>query len=144
MAVNVEVLFLKDIRMRISVLWIFFAVMMSAHYAMYLFEPGAIARVISGEMVLWPELAFAESLINWLIPLTMAFLSITLKDEFNKKANLALGAVFTIYGILHIVSCPIAHVFDNPAVHQVLISASTIVVTAIIAWYAYKWTKVEE
>ena len=64
-------------------LWIFFAVAMSAHYAMYLFEPGALEKVISGEMSLSPGLSIAEVLVNWLIPLVMAFLSVTLRDVTN-------------------------------------------------------------
>ena len=54
------------LRTRISVLWIFFAVAMAAHYALYAFEPGALEDVMSGEMALQPELAMAETLMNCL------------------------------------------------------------------------------
>lgn len=114
---------------------------MSAHYALYVFEPGSLQKVISGEMALSPELAMGETLTNWLIPLTMAFLSSTLRKVTVRRLNLVLGGIFTILGIFHLVTCPIVHIYTNPSIHQSLISISTIVVTALIFWYAYKWPK---
>lgn len=124
-------------------MWIFFSVAMSAHYAMYLFEPGAVEKVISGEMALSSGLAIAEVLVNWLIPLAMALLSVTLRGVTNRRVNLVLSGVFTILGIIHLMTCPIVHIYDNPSIHQLLISISTVVATALIFWYAYKWSKHE-
>jgi hypothetical protein len=114
---------------------------MSAHYALYIFEPGSLQKVISGEMTLSSELAMAETLTNWLIPLTMAFLSTTLGRVATRRLNLVLGGIFTVLGIFHLMTCPIVHIYTNPSIHQSLISISTIVVTALIFWYAYKWPK---
>jgi hypothetical protein len=82
---------------------------MSAHYALYLYEPGVLQKVINEEMALSPELALVETFTNWLIPLTMAFLTVTLADAKNRYLNLILGGVFTLLGIIHLGICPIVH-----------------------------------
>ena len=128
----------------ISVLWIFLAVANSAHYVMYVcFEPGAIQKMAcmhtSEERTKNARLAIGEAFISWLIPLTMAFLSVTLGYLANRSLNMVLGGFFTLYGIIHIAKCPVVHISKKPSVHQVLISISTIVVTALIFWYAWSW-----
>jgi hypothetical protein len=124
---------------RISVLWIFFAVANAAHYAMCVFEPGALQKILSGALTLRARTAIGEALASWLIPLTMAFLSVTLGDLANRDLNMVLGGLFTLWGIIHIAICPIVHVSDKPSAHQLLICISTIVVTALIFWLAWSW-----
>ena len=133
-----------DAMIRLSVLWIFLAVANSAHYVMYVcFEPGAIQKMAcmhtSEERTKNARLAIGEVFTSWLIPLTMAFLSVTLGDLTNRYLNMVLGGFFTLYGIIHIAKCPVVHISKNPSVHQLLICISTIVVTAIIFWYAWSW-----
>jgi multidrug transporter EmrE-like cation transporter len=66
----------------------------------------------------------------------MAFLVLTLKDKTNRWTNIILGIVFTVLNIVHL----IMHFTLVPlTVHQVLIVGSTVVFTALIAWYAWKW-----
>jgi hypothetical protein len=124
---------------RISVLWIFFAVANSAHYAMYVFEPGALQKILSEKTILRARTAIGEAFTSWLIPLTMAFLSVTLKDLANRNLNIVLGGLFTVLSIIHIAICPILHISNKPSVHQLLICISTLVVAALIFWYAWSW-----
>jgi len=72
-----------------------------------------------------------------LVPLVMSFLTVTLKDALNRKANLVLGGIFTILNIAHIFGCPVA----RSSAHQILIALSMIVVSLLIVWYAWKWPK---
>ena len=135
---------IEDVMIRISVLWIFLTVANSAHYAMYVcFEPGAIQKMAClhtpEEMAKNARIAIGETLISWLIPLTMAFLSVTLANPANRTLNLVLGGFFTLYGIFHIAKCPIVHISKKPSVSQLLISTSTIVVAALIFWFAWSW-----
>ncbi len=128
----------------ISVLWIFLAVANSAHYVMYVcWDPGAIQKMAcmhtSEERTKNARLAIGEAFTSWLIPLTMAFLSVTLGDLANRSLNMVLGGFFTLYGIVHIAICPVVHISKKPSVHQLLICISTIVVTALIFWYAWSW-----
>ena len=122
---------------RILVLWIWMAVAMSAHSLLFLFEPGAIEKVISGEMAMGSGMLLLSALF-WLVPLVMAFLSVTLSDLANRWANMILGIVFTVFNLFHLIE----HLAE-PSVHQILIIGSTVVVTALIFWYALKWPKQE-
>ncbi len=131
---------------RIAVLWLFMAVAYSAHMALSIFEPGVIELIAAGEMQI-SEVEFTFSaLFAWLIPLTMAFLSMTLKDLANRWANIVLGIVFTTVNIFHLVfeqqAQPAVHMAE-PSVHQLLLNCSTVVVTALIVWYAWRWPKQE-
>jgi len=115
------------LKIKISVLWIFMAVAMSAHGVLSFMEPG--------EMAVGSGMLFFMSLFWW-VPLVMAFLSITLKDVANRWANMILGIVFTALNLFHLIE----H-FAEPSVHQILIIGSTVTVTALIFWYALKWPK---
>ena len=135
---------LEDVMIRISVLWIFLAVVSTAHYVMYVcFEPGAIQKMAcmhtSEERTKNARLAIGEAFTSWLIPLTMAFLTVIIGDFANRPLNIALGGFFTIYGIIHIAMCPVVHFSKKPSVHQVLLSISAILVAALIFWYAWSW-----
>ena len=72
------------LKVRIAVLWILLAVCFcSAGYILHLFEPGAIEEIMSGEMygVEITEWWLLFLYLLWLIPMIMAFLSVTLKDH---------------------------------------------------------------
>jgi len=121
-------------KIRISVLWLFMAVAMSAHSILAFMDPAAMEEL--GEMQMSAGM-FVFMALFWLIPLIMAFLSLTLKDSASRWANIVLGIVFTLLNIWHLVE----HLTTALAVHQILIIASTVVVTALIAWYAWKWPR---
>ena len=122
-------------KIRISVLWLFMAVAMSAHNALFFMEPGAIDKI--GDMAMGPGMLLFMALFWW-VPLVMAFLSVTLKDSANRWTNVVLGIVFTILNIGHLIE----HI-AKPSPAQLLLIASTVVVTALIAWYAWRWPKQE-
>ena len=121
-------------KIRISVLWIFMAVAMSAHSVLYLMGPGAIEEIEG--MHLSAGMFFFMA-IFWWVPLVMAVLSLTLKDPANRWANFVLGIVFTILNIVHLITEQLA----QPSAHQILIIGSTVVVTGLIAWFAWRWPK---
>jgi len=122
-------------KIRISVLWIFMAVAMSAHGVLAFMEPGAMEQI--GEMQMGAGM-FLFMALFWWVPLVMAVLSVTLKDLANRWTNMILGIVFTALNIFHLTE----HLAD-PSAHQILIIGSTVVVTALIFWYALKWPKQE-
>jgi len=122
-------------KIRISVLWIFMAVAMSAHGVLAFMEPGAMEQI--GEMQMGAGMLLFMALFWW-VPLVMAVLSVTLKDLANRWTNMILGIVFTALNIFHLIE----HL-ANPSAHQILIIGSTVVVTALIFWHALKWPKQE-
>ena len=120
---------------RIAVLWLFMAVAMSAHSVLAFMEPGAMEKIAGRAMGPGMMLFMA---IFWWVPLVMAVLSVTLKDSANRWANFILGIVFTLLNIFHLTE----HL-AKPSIHQLLLIGSTVVVTALIAWFAWKWPKQE-
>jgi len=126
---------MENVKIRIAVLWILMAVFMSAHSIVSFSEPGVIDQIISEEIFegMDPEQALFMMSLFWLIPLWMAFVSVILKNSINRWVNIILGIVFTILSIWHITQpcCEMAH--------QKLIVGSTIVVSALIVWLAYRW-----
>jgi len=125
------------LKVRISMLWVFMAVAMYRCWSCL--EPGVVEKILAGEMARFqtPAMLLFAALF-WLVPLAMAFLSVTLKDVANRWANIILGIVFTLLNIYHLT----IH-FPEPSAHDLLIVGSTIVVTALIAWYAWKWPEQE-
>ena len=55
---------LLPLRIRIAVLWLSVTVALSAHAILYLYEPGAIQKVMSGEMAMGPVLSLSETLTS--------------------------------------------------------------------------------
>jgi hypothetical protein len=124
----------EDWRIKISVLWLFWTVAFLVSLVSALFDPGAMAQITAGEIAgfqVTPELILLTT-IMMLVPLVMAFLSLTLKDSINRWANVVLGVTYT--GIC---------LFDwlgslaEPA-HQILMHISRIMASALIVWYAWK------
>ena len=130
------------LKVRIAVLWIFLAVGMSASMILALMGPGFIEEVMSGEMEgmkISAGLTIFFSLF-WLIPLIMAFLSVTLKDGANRKTNLILGILFLVFNIIHLIS----HLVQgNLPVDHLVMCIFAIVVPALIVWYSWKWPREE-
>ena len=124
-----------NFKIKISVLWIFMAVAVSAHGIMGMMEPDLIEQLISGEMQVGPAMSVFMALF-WLIPLIMAYLSLSLKDGANRWSNMILGIIFVVLNVYHFIE----HL-AQPSVHQILIIGSTVVVAVLIFWHALKWPR---
>jgi len=117
---------------RIAVLWVLMAVATSAHGIMGFLEAGKVegAALPTGMLIFMG--------LFWLIPLWMAFVSLTVKGSPSRWANFVLGIIFTVLNIVHFIE----HLAP-PSPVQILIIGSAVVATALIAWYAWKWPKQE-
>lgn len=123
-------------KIRISFLWVFMAVAMSAHIALYIFEPGAIEKIIKGEWNL-DEGMFVVLSFFWLVPLTMAVLSVSLKGLINRWTNIIVGVAAIAFSIAH----SVLYLFKEPSIHQFIILGSSIIVAVLILFHALKWPK---
>jgi hypothetical protein len=127
--------FLEDWRIKISVLWLFYAVAFLVVLSLGAFEPGAIEQVMSGEIggiKITPELLFGLAALI-LVPLIMAFLSLTLKDSVNRWANIIVGIVFTVLQLI-----ALGELVAAPVAWEILMEISKVVAPALIVWYAWK------
>ena len=124
---------LLDLKLRMIVLWIWAAIAISAHSCLAFLQPGMIEKVMSGEKAVGPGMMVLMA-FSWLIPLIMAFLSIALKDNANKWTNRILGIIIAISSLFHFYE----HIIE-PNIHQILIVGSTVVVSAFLIFYSWKW-----
>ena len=128
-------------RMKISVLWLAFAVSTSAAMIIWFVEPGIIEQIMTtGEMI--TETLSEGNLVffalYWLIPLSMAFLTQILKYSLNRWLNFVLGIIFAILTIYYFVSHLMSGWFTAA---NSLILMFSLVITILIAWYAWDLPK---
>ena len=128
-------------KIKISILWISFAISTSAAMILWFVEPGIIKQIMTtGEMI--TEKLSEGNLIffalYWLIPLSMAFLAQILKYSLNRWLNFVLGLVFAIFTIYYFISHLIQGWFT---VANFLILIFSFVITVLIAWYSWKLPK---
>jgi hypothetical protein len=129
-----------NLRVKLAVLWVFIAVGMSAAMLLFLMLPGVIEEVIAGEieaMEISQGVLFMFSLF-WLVPLAMAFFSITLKRTSNRVLNIALGLFFAVFYVVDMSGDLIKG--EKFFAHHVL--TIVMVVAAVrIFLYALKWQR---
>jgi hypothetical protein len=135
-SVVMEALALKT---RLAVLWLFVAVTMSANTLLYLIVPGVIDEIRAGTVVgmqAGPELLLTMAIMYYWVPLVMAVVSLTLKDKVNRWASIIVG-IFYVGFILFELFMNVTTVCYP---YVILMDTSAIVVAALIAYSAWKWT----
>ena len=123
---------MEDWKIKIAVLWLIYAAVGLGSGFFMLLEEGVIEQIIAGELMgtkITPEIILIDT-IFLLIPLVMAFLSLTLKDSINRWANIIVS-IFSI-GLMLIAFT------ESPAPYAILLNLSMIVAAALIIWYAWK------
>ncbi|VVB61106.1 Uncharacterised protein [uncultured archaeon] len=127
-------------KLRITVLWIILAAGCSGTQILYILAPGVINNIIAGKfegMEINTGFLIVFSLF-WLIPLTMAFLTLVLKERTNRYTNAALGLFFGIYLIFSIV-LPLS--MGQEFSGHLLLEAVGVIIAFLIVWHAWKWPK---
>ena len=129
-------------KLRITVLWIFFAVGQSAVMALLMFQPGVIRDMMAGQ--LWgADIHSAGVQINialyWLAPMALAYLTLVLKDTANRRTNAVVGAVTAASGISLLIGQPAGM---SAGMNFVLIVGS--LAALLIVWHAWKWPRPAE
>jgi len=131
---------MEDVKIKIAVLWLIYNVAGLAVVALMFMEPGVVTELAEEGTIagtrLGPELLLAGA-VTLMIPLVMAFLSLTLKDKMNRWTNIVVGIVHIGLGVADLADPRMA---ELPA-YGILIMVSQFVVAALIVWYAWKWPK---
>jgi hypothetical protein len=131
---------MEDERIKLAVLWLLWLVTDLQTWALMLIEPGLIDEIRTGEVmgvVVGPEMLLLGAVIIF-IALVMVYLSLTLNYPVNRRANVILGVVYTFLGITDIIEQA-----AEPSAHRILMMLAKVVFSALIAWYAWKWSKKE-
>ena len=128
---------MEDWKIKISVLWLIIDVAYLADLILGFITPGTLQQFLTtgeiGGMAMGPELLLVLA-IALLVPLAMAFLSLTLKDSTNRWINIIAGIVYVVLWIIALIG-PLA---QHPVAYSILITFSKLVASAVIVWYAWK------
>jgi hypothetical protein len=120
------------------VLWLFYTIAFLAVLSLGSMEPGVLQTFIStgeiGGIKITSELLLVFAVLI-LVPLIMAFLSLTLKDAANRWANIIVGVVYTVFQLFawaELMGSP------SPYAYAILLELTKVLVPALIVWYAWK------
>ena len=127
---------MANMKVKLSTLWLIGEVTLLTFLVLEFMEQGVMEGVIAGNMRGLPLgsgtlLFYAVSL---LIPLVMAFLSLTLKGSLNRWVNIIVGIVYTGLYLMDLV----AHL-AVPYAYAILMGIASVVAQLLIVWYAWKW-----
>jgi len=117
-------------KVRISVLWLIYDVALLVYMILESAELGVVEQA-------GPELLLLFAVVL-LVPLVMAFLSLTLKGSMNRWVNIIVGIVYAVFELL-----ALSEVAAKPSAWAILMILSKLVVLALVVWYAWKWPKKE-
>ena len=129
---------MEDWKIKISVLWLFYAVAFLVVLNLGAFEPGAIEQIMTGEiggMKITPELMLVLAILM-LAPLVMAFLSLTLKDSVNRWANIIIGIIYAVFGFKDL-----PNYLSYSSAYAALLTFSGNMASLLVVWYAWKSKK---
>ncbi len=127
---------MANMKVKLSMLWLLGEVTLLTFLVLEFMEQGVMEGIIAGNMRGLPLgpgtlLFYAVSL---LIPLVMAFLSLTLKDSMNRRVNIIVGVVYTVLYLSDL----IAHL-AVPYAYAILMGIASVVAQLLIVWYAWTW-----
>jgi len=129
---------LEDWKIKISVLWLFYTVAFLTVMSLGSLESGVLEHfMLTGEiggMKVTPELLLIFAILI-LVPLIMAFLSLTLKNAANRWANIIVGIVYTVFQLFALAETV---ALPSPYAYAILLELSKVVIPALIVWYAWK------
>ena len=126
-------------KIRISVLWLIMGAGFSGSMILQMFVPGFINNIIAGEimgMEISTVILIVMSLF-WIVILSMAFLTLILKDTVNRYTNAILGIFFIIYLIFDMYMSLSMQEFSGSNLMQVF----GLIFSFLIFWHSWKWPK---
>jgi hypothetical protein len=100
--------------------------------------PGILEEMIAGtsDVPVTNELLLVMSII-FAVPIFMSFLSLTLKDKANRWANRSIGIFFAAFDLIFLGLA--IFLWKSPA-YEIVWGIVYLVFTALVVWYAWKWT----
>ena len=127
-----------NVKMKLSALWV--ALMLIYIYAdiLSLFKTGAIEKMMQGFMGPFPvtQGSLLSASILMIIPAVMVFLSLTLKHQVNRWANLILGVLYTLVNLSNMIGEASWFFYMSFVVVEITL-------TVLIVWFAWRWRNPE-
>jgi hypothetical protein len=128
--------FKVNVRIKLSALWT--AVMFCYIYGDYfeLYVPKKVEELLTGQNILDSPMKLFTVTVILAIPALMIFLSLMLKPTLSKWLNIGVGVFFTLFTLLVGISS-----ISKWRIFYVFLSLLESVITVIIVWQAWTWSK---
>jgi hypothetical protein len=128
------------LKVRISTLWIFMDFALLLLLTLNSLDPsgGMKEMIASFPSQLVPEVLLGGAILI-LIPFVLAFLSLTMQDSSNRRANLILGLAFAVFQF-----SGVAYALTRLAIqylYLLFLQTAAFVASVLIVWSAYRWLK---
>jgi len=127
---------LEDWKIRVSVLWLFDEVAGLGAVILMLMEKDVLAELVEHGTIQGMEMSSEYLLLGaiiLLVPLVMAFLTLTLKDSTNRWANIIVGIVLIGLGLIDL-----PKYLEKPSAYAGVMMLAGWVALVLIVWYAWK------
>ena len=121
---------LLDLKLRMIVLWIWAAIGMTAALLFVFFKPARLEVLMSEIEAIGPSWFIIGPLYG-LIPLVMAFLTITLKERANRLTNRILSIIY-----IALILYDFVPMLLDPAIDQIIIVGSVVVAVVYLIFYS--------
>ena len=126
---------MESMKSKLSTLWIFATLNYLYCDVVILMDPGLLKQYIAGNLggiqISQGFLLGAAVLVE--IPISMVLLSRILKYRANRWANVVAGIVMTVVQLLSLL-------VKTPALYYLFFSVIEIACTAVIVWFAWRWS----
>lgn len=126
---------MESMKSKLSTLWIFATLNYLYCDVVILMDPGLLRQYMAGNLggiqISQGFLLGAAVLVE--IPISMVLLSRILKYRANRWANMVAGIVMTAVQLLSLL-------VKTPALYYLFFSVIEITCTAVIVWYAWRWS----
>jgi hypothetical protein len=127
-----------DMKVRLSTLWLFATLNYLYCDVVTVMDPQKLKQFLAGTvggMEITPGFLLGAGILVE-IPIAMVLLSRLLKYKPNRWANIVAGTIMTAVQLLTLLQ-------SSPTIYYVFFSIIEIVTTALIVWYAWKWSSPE-
>lgn len=125
-----------NLKLMLSALWT--SVMFLYIYGDYfeLYVPEKVNNLLNGQNMLNTPYKLLFATITLALPSLMIFLSLIMKPKWNRVLNMAIGVFLTLFTLLVGASS-----FTEWRIFYVMLAFLESIITSIIVWKAWHWTK---
>ena len=132
---------MKDIRARLSVLWVF-ATLNYIYADVFACMDALGSPAVRSLIMHFSPGAWLGIAVLMEIPMAMILLSWILKPQANRWANIVAGAIETLAVLFTQLIGPLFNLTTTSS-YYVFFGAMEVPVTLLIVWYAWRWTSDE-
>ncbi len=128
---------MENVKLKLSILWVARMLVGLQGDVIRYMEPGMIQDIIDGNLAVpMTNEMLAVMAAMMMVPIFMVFLSLELKYNLNRYANIIVAIFFIILDATgFIIARPL---YEN------ILGVGYIIFCILIVWYAWKWVNPEE